>query len=93
MEENVSAHVAVYGRVQGVFFRAETQRQASLHGVSGWVRNKPDGSVEAVFEGARSDVIAVVNWCKKGPPAARVEHVDVAWREYEGLGNAFVVQY
>lgn len=92
MKEKVKAHVAVYGRVQGVFFRAETQRQASLHGVSGWVRNNPDGSVEAVVEGARSDVIAVVNWCKKGPPAARVERIDVAWREYEGTGDAFVVR-
>lgn len=69
--------VTVTGRVQGVFFRAEARREASRLGVAGWVRNDPDGSVTAHFEGDQDAVEAMVAWCREGPPHARVERVDV----------------
>ena len=69
--------VTVTGRVQGVFFRAETQAEAYRLGVSGWVRNDPDGSVAAHFEGDSGAVDAMVAWCRGGPRRARVESVDV----------------
>ena len=92
MQEKVGAHVIVFGRVQGVYFRAQTQRAAALYGVSGWVRNKSDGSVELLAEGSKPDVIALVDWCKKGPPAARVERVDITWQGYGGGFDTFDVR-
>lgn len=93
MEANARAHLIVSGRVQGVFFRAETQRAAMRYGVSGWVRNKRDGTVEAVIEGEKNDVIALINWCKTGPPHSRVENVDVGWQDYQGAYADFSVRY
>lgn len=78
-DERARAHVWISGRVQGVFFRAATQHVARQHGLAGWVRNLPDGRVEAVFEGRRRAVETLVAWCHEGPPAARVEHVEVRW--------------
>ena len=75
------AHVVVRGRVQGVFFRDETQRRARSLGVSGWVANRPDGAVEAVFEGRRDAVESMVGWCRRGPSGARVDDVQVAWED------------
>ena len=75
-EARVRAHVWVSGRVQMVYFRGSTQRVASDHGLAGWVRNLPDGRVEAVFEGPADAVQAVIDWCHQGPPAARVEDVE-----------------
>jgi acylphosphatase len=69
--------VTVTGLVQGVFFRAEAQRQAQRLGVAGWVRNEPDGSVAARFEGEPDAVDAMVAWCREGPRHARVDGVDV----------------
>ncbi|MEK7789625.1 MAG: acylphosphatase, partial [Planctomycetota bacterium] len=71
------AHVYVHGRVQGVFFRATTRDKAIALGVKGWVKNCLDGSVEAVFEGEKDIVEKIVNWCKKGPEGAFVNHIDV----------------
>ena len=79
--------VLVHGRVQGVFFRGATQRRARALGVAGWVRNRADGSVEAVFEGARDAVEAALAFCREGPPGARVERVDVREEAPEGLGG------
>ena len=76
-EERVRSHIWVAGRVQGVFFRQETARNARSRGVDGWVRNLPDGRVEAVLEGDSDDVAAVVEWAAAGPPMARVEDVHV----------------
>lgn len=77
MGDGVRAHLRITGRVQGVFFRQSTQRQAeAIGGLTGWVRNLPDGSVEAVVEGERDKVDALVGWCRSGPPAARVDHVE-----------------
>ena len=68
--------VCVRGRVQGVFFRAEAQRRAASLGLAGWVRNLPDGSVEAVFEGGDERVDSMVDWTRRGPAGAQVEEVD-----------------
>ena len=78
-------HVLVSGRVQGVFFRDFTRRAALDYGLSGWVRNLADGRVEAVLEGARSDVDAVLERLREGPPRARVEGVEHHQEPPEGL--------
>jgi acylphosphatase len=78
------AHVVVSGRVQGVFFRAETRNRASSLRLGGWVRNRRDGTVEAVFEGDRDRVESMVDWCRRGPAYAEVENVDVSWEEPRG---------
>ena len=72
------------GRVQGVFFRAATRERARSLDVAGWVRNRPDGSVEAVFEGPRERVESLVAWCRRGPAGAHVEDVDVRWEPPAG---------
>lgn len=73
----VRRHVVVHGRVQGVFFRDSCRRVARDLGVTGWVRNRGDGAVEAVFEGRRDAVEAIVGWCYDGPPRAHVTAVEV----------------
>ena len=78
------ARVRVRGRVQGVFFRMETGDRARSLGLSGWVRNCPDGTVEAVFEGDQTRVESMVDWCARGPVGAHVEGVDVKWEEPAG---------
>lgn len=93
MKQNVRAHAVISGRVQGVFFRMETQRAAEQYGVFGWVRNKADGTVEAVFEGDRKDVEAVIDWCKKGPPRSKVNRVDVSWKDYKGAFEDFAITF
>ncbi len=75
------AHVFVSGRVQGVSFRYYTVQEATRRGVEGWVRNLPDGRVEAVFEGEAEEVQGMVDWCRQGSPAARVLDVEVDWSE------------
>lgn len=75
----VARRVVVRGDVQGVFFRASTRDQADACGVTGWVRNNPDGTVEAHLEGRRQDVAEVLDWIRRGgPPRARVEAVEDA---------------
>jgi acylphosphatase len=73
------AQVRVRGRVQGVFFRAETRERARSLGLAGWVRNCEDGTVEAVFEGDDERVRSMVDWCSRGPAGAQVEDVAVKW--------------
>ncbi len=77
-------HLVVEGRVQGVFFRASCAREAEARGLAGWVRNVPDGRVEAVFEGAEPQLEAIVAWCRQGPPGARVDEVSVTREEPVG---------
>jgi acylphosphatase len=72
----IACHVAIRGRVQGVGFRAWTEHEALRRGVEGWVRNRPDGSVEAVFAGCPEAVTGMLNACRQGPPGARVEAMD-----------------
>lgn len=93
MQEKTRVHLIVSGRVQGVCFRAETQKVASRVGVTGWVRNRRDGTVEADVEGVKQDVISLIDWCKSGPPISRVEHVEVTWKEYQGVMDTFSVRY
>jgi acylphosphatase len=83
----IRRRVTVTGRVQGVFFRETVRRRAESARVAGWVRNAPDGSVEAVFEGEPRAVERLVDWCREGPRGARVEWVDVASEEPEGLSG------
>lgn len=80
----VRYRVIVHGLVQGVWFRESCRRQAVALGLSGWVRNRADGTVEAHFEGPEHDVARAVAWCRSGPPAADVTSVDVAVEELEG---------
>lgn len=82
---SVRRHVIVRGRVQGVFFRAATREEAVAAGLAGWVRNRGDGSVEAVFEGAPDAVDRLVAFARGGPPQARVDAVDVREEPPEGL--------
>jgi acylphosphatase len=78
-------HVTVSGEVQGVFFRYETRRRARELGIAGWVRNVPDGRVEAVFEGPDEAVDEMVGWSRQGPDQADVREVDVSDEDPEGL--------
>ena len=79
--------VVVHGRVQGVFFRDSARREATRLGVSGWIRNCPDGTVESVFEGPSEAVARLVEWCESGPRGAAVERVEVFEEESEGLAG------
>ena len=76
--------MTVRGRVQGVFFRASAQREAKRLGLSGWVRNRPDGSVEILSEGEEVSIRELCGWAQKGPSAARVDRVDTRWRSFSG---------
>ena len=87
MSETVRKRVVVRGDVQGVFFRDTARREADAHAVSGWVRNTPEGTVEAVFEGAADAVDSMVAFAGRGPRGARVERVDVSDEEPEGLSG------
>jgi len=79
--------VVVHGRVQGVAFRWNATAQADRLGVTGWVRNEPDGSVAGHFEGEREAVEAMVDWCRQGPPGARVRNVAVRDGADTGAGD------
>jgi len=86
-------HVYVSGRVQGVFFRADTRRAAADLNLTGWVSNMADGRVEAVFEGDDATVDKMIAWCKVGPPAAKVEKVVTAEEHYTGGFHDFNIKY
>jgi acylphosphatase len=86
-------HVFVSGRVQGVFFRAETRRQASKLGLAGWVRNREDRRVEAVFEGEKTAVGQMLGWCRKGPALSRVTGVEVIEEPPAGDLAGFRIRY
>ena len=93
MAEKVRARIFVSGRVHGVFFRAETREKAQQLGVNGWVRNLPDGRVEAVFEGEKEKVEEMVEWAKKGPSGAIVNDLKIKWEEYKGEFKNFEIRY
>ena len=78
----VRAHVLVSGIVQGVFFRSETRRMARQCNVTGWIRNLPNGRVEAVFEGEKKNVEKMVEFCKKGPSSARITSTQTSLENY-----------
>jgi acylphosphatase len=87
MSEQARRRVVVRGNVQGVFFRDSCRQKARSRGVAGWVANRPDGAVEAVFEGDAGAVQAMVDWCGQGPRGAEVESVDESTEEPEGLSG------
>ena len=89
----IRAHVFISGRVQGVFFRSETRHEAKKRGVKGWVRNTSDGRVESVFEGEEEKVEELIEFCKRGPPGARVANIDVTWEDYTGEFRDFEIRY
>jgi len=89
--DTVRAHVYIEGRVQGVFFRDWTRRQARELGLTGWVRNIEDGRVEAVFEGPKKLLEKMIGKCQEGPPVANVSHIDVVWEKGTGEFSDFEV--
>jgi acylphosphatase len=90
-DERVRQRAVVHGRVQGVFFRDSVRERARAHGVTGWVRNRPDGAVEAVLEGPPNAVERVVRFLRTGPPRARVERVELSQEPPEGISGFEVV--
>ncbi|MBT8171911.1 acylphosphatase [Candidatus Bathyarchaeota archaeon] len=88
---NIRAHIIVNGRVQGVFFRMETYSKAKKENVSGWVRNRYDGRVEAIFEGKKENVEKMIKFCRIGPKGAFVDNIDVKWKEYSGTFLDFTI--
>jgi acylphosphatase len=91
--DHLRARVIVHGLVQGVWFRASTKDAAVSLGVTGWVRNLADGSVEAVFEGQKKKVEAIVGWCHRGPAGAKVYSVDIAWEPFTNEFGHFEIRY
>ena len=87
----IRRRVVVSGLVQGVFFRDTCRRVAAVHGIAGWVRNRPDGTVEAVFEGTPDSVEALVAWSRRGPSDAEVAGVEAYDETPEGL-SGFMIQ-
>lgn len=81
--------LVVRGRVQGVYFRASAQREARRLGLTGWVRNRPDGFVELLAEGEEEGLKDLIAWANRGPSAARVERVDTRWRSFTGEYSDF----
>ena len=86
------AHLIISGVVQGVFYRGAAQRQARGLKLTGFVRNLPDGNVELIAEGEESALDRLVEWCKKGPLGARVEHVKIERKEPEGRFSGFDIR-
>lgn len=86
-------HIVIYGIVQGVGYRYSTYRKALQLGITGWVRNKNDGSVEAVFEGAREKLEEMLSWCREGPSGAYVSEIKVQWEEGDERYNNFEIRY
>ncbi len=91
--KNVRAHLIISGVVQGVFYRASTRDTAVRLGLKGWVRNLPDGNVEAVFEGSLQDVDSAVEWCRQGPPGAYIDRIKEKPDRFTGEFSDFRVIY
>lgn len=87
----IRGHIVVKGKVQGVYFRQNAQRICSEHGVTGWVRNVEDGSVEAILEGDKSSVEDAISWFNVGPPNAHVEKIDLKYGRYSGEFQDFKI--
>lgn len=85
------AHVFIFGRVQGVFFRSQTRRESKRNNIVGWVRNLRDGRVEGVFEGEEKNVQKLIEFCKRGPFGARVDKTKILMQEYTGEFTDFKI--
>jgi acylphosphatase len=92
-KESISVRLLVRGKVQGVYFRFNMQQVAMKNSVVGWVRNLPDGNVEALLEGNKEDVNQVVRWSKIGPENARVDEVEMDYGQYTGEYKDFIIRY
>ena len=91
--EKTGLHARIHGRVQGVGFRYNTRSEAKRRNLSGWVKNEPDGTVTVVCEGPADQVDRFARWLKKGPPGARVTHVDMKRVSYRGTFSGFTVEF
>jgi len=91
--DDTRAHLIIEGRVQGVFFRDTTRREAVGLGLRGWVKNRFDGSVEVIAEGPKDKVENLVQWCRQGPPAARVTEINRIDEEFTGEFDAFRIVF
>jgi acylphosphatase len=85
--------VKIAGRVQGVYFRASALQQAQNLGLTGWVRNCSDGSVETIAEGPKVKLEELLAWCRRGPSGARVSHVDIHWETPEHAFHGFTIKH
>ena len=91
MTDEARVHIFVSGRVQGVFFRENTRKRAKKLGITGWVRNLPDGRLEAIFEGDKDKVEELINWTKRGPMFAKVNGLETVLEEYQGEFDNFEI--
>ncbi len=87
----MTVHIRIYGQVQGVFFRFSAKEEADRLGLAGWVRNNVDGSVEAMVVGPKVKLVEFIKWCKKGPPQAAVENIEVDWRPEDMAFESFEI--
>ncbi len=87
----IQLHVMISGRVQGVWYRACTKQKAEELGLMGWVKNTPDGNVEAIFEGEESTVKKIIAWCRVGPPLAQVDDVKIIRKRVIGNFTDFAI--
>ena len=90
---NIRVRLIIDGRVQGVWFRDSTRRQAMGMGVCGWVKNRYDGTVEVLAEGPEDKVNQLVAWCHRGPSAAKVRHVHETLEEWQGEFDSFDIAF
>jgi acylphosphatase len=90
---NINVHVLISGKVQGVWFRASTKQIAKQLGLAGWVRNTPNGCVEAVFEGDEKLIKKIIEWCHRGPPLSKVINVEVKNQESTNGFDGFSIRY
>lgn len=91
-DDKARVRLRIEGRVQGVFFRATAAQEATRRGLTGWVRNCADGSVELVAEGKKSDLEALIAWCRRGPPAAGVTAVNIREEPFRGEFSRFEIR-
>ena len=81
----------IFGRVQGVYFRKSTEKQAVQYNVTGWIRNRKDGTVEVLAQGEEEALISLLKWCEKGPRFAKVERIDINWIKRKEVFSNFDV--
>ena len=91
--DRVRAHIFIFGRVQGVFFRSHAKETAQSFGLVGWVRNNPDGTVEILAEGSKEKLEGFIKWCREGPLFAKVEKTEVEWEKANREFDSFEILY
>lgn len=91
--DNIRVHLIIEGRVQGVWFRESTRQEAIFLKLTGWVRNRPDGTVEALIEGPENKVDKLISWCQKGPPTALVTRLHKRQGNWQGEFDSFDIVF